>query len=152
MVKPAAFTGSNDEQVLYDAARLDDAETVLELRDQGVALDATSGPHGWTALHVAAYYDSRAAAAVPLDAGASVNVCDKDGWTPLALAADSAIDAACHDGGPVDVKMLHLLLAAGADPDVHGPGGPSAFLVASRYRAREVASLLEKHRRSVESE
>ena len=68
-------------------------------------LDAQAATNGWTALHIAAFYDRRVLANVLLDCGASVGVKSTDGKTALALANERGSNrflAAVADKGKDD--------------------------------------------------
>ena len=74
---------------LMAASKDDDAETVTQLLAQGLSPDAANGI-GQTSLHVASIWGNLAVARVLLDAGASVNVVNQFGATPLHFAAQNS--------------------------------------------------------------
>jgi hypothetical protein len=73
-----------------------------------------------------------------------VDLVGTDGWTPLAVAVDAAIDAACQNNQPVDTRFVRLLLAAGANPRTFQPPGESAIAVAAAYEAGDMLALLKE--------
>jgi ankyrin repeat protein len=85
---------------LYEAAESGNAAHVNWLVEHGAQVDLTST--GETALHASVRSDDLATVAALLDAGASPNARDVDGWTPLFCLSSP--------------EVARLLLDHGADP------------------------------------
>lgn len=69
-----------------------------------------------------------------LEAGANVNATDKDGWTPLMIAAAAG-----------NTITVHVLVDAGADVDASAQG-QTASMLAAENRHFEIVELLERAR------
>jgi len=67
-----------------------------------------------------------------IDAGADVNLADKDGWTPLSVAAFYG-----------HAEVIPVLLAAGADPSKEVEDGDTAYDKAVAWDRFEAAALLK---------
>src|SRR5262245_53307082 len=121
------FTG---EEFVQRAGR-NDKKTVDLFIEAGMPLDSTDD-RGRTALHaVAEERDTKVLAAL-LKAGASPNVGDKEGTTPLCVAADRGLDA-----------NVTLLLQARAEVTARcGRDGRSALHAAAASDHAGVAQLL----------
>ncbi len=98
----------------------------LELRDR----------QGQTALIVASRYWLHGMREL-LEAGANANAVDIEGWTPL-------LRTLSHPQTPTDLRTQKVLslLEYGADPNVIGPKGIDALLIASVKGESEVVSML----------
>lgn len=88
---------------LLEASARNDLEEVREMLNGGVSPDLYN-EDGLTALHQCCIDDFVEMAQCLLDAGASVNACDSELWTPLHAAATCG-----HTG------LVQLLVQAGAD-------------------------------------
>ncbi|XP_074478518.1 protein phosphatase 1 regulatory subunit 16A [Sebastes fasciatus] len=88
---------------LLDAAARNDLEEVRELLNNGVSPDLVN-EDGLTALHQCCIDDFVEIVQCLLDAGACVNACDSELWTPLHAAATCG-----HTG------LVQLLIQSGAD-------------------------------------
>ncbi|CAN0042396.1 unnamed protein product [Pylaiella littoralis] len=105
---------------LHAAARFGHASTAAALLEEGGAdLDAVTGDHGSTALHVAAISGFDEVLVVLLDAGSDMERADSGGWTPLHCACAAA-----------RVSCVNALIARGADPTAMTPEGqrPSTLI------------------------
>lgn len=99
-----------EREHLHWAAGAGDLELVKALVAEGCDPNAFDDM-GWTALHHAAREEHLEIAAFLLESGAQVDArCESlIGDTPLGTAADEC-----------SLEMARLLIAAGADPTVHG--------------------------------
>ncbi len=136
-----ALPDSGERRKLHSAAKRGDLTAVADLLKKGVKVDARDSK-GWTALHLAAYWEKHKVAVALVDAGASVDALDATGSTPLHKAAT---------GPGSHIPLVELLLAKGADPyatnrygttpvDVTGrAGGSLAVRAVLRRHAAKVA-------------
>jgi ankyrin repeat protein len=86
-------------------------------------------------------------------AGADVNLQDADGWTPLLIAVDSAIDGATQqDLETINWSIVAVLLDLGADPHVAHPRWGTVYDMATDYgpSARESFAKFLRSRQSFE--
>lgn len=118
--------------LLHEAANGGDPELIRLLLARGLEVDAVDDHYKDTALEYAAGYDKREAVAVLLEAGADVNHQDISGRTFLHAAVLGK-----------RVKILQMLLAAGADPTIANNKGETALDLA-RAQDRKLAKLLEQ--------
>jgi len=117
---------------LFDAAALDDVAAVATLLAEQVGVDGRAAD-GYTALHLAAFFDAPHVAALLLRAGAD----------PAAVAV-----------GPSAVQPLHsavaghatavacALLATGVDPDPRQQGGFTPLMAAAQHGDALLVDLL----------
>ena len=150
-----------DELLLASAAMGDPAGVERALAG-GAAIDART-PSGSTALSMAAGDANVAIVALLLAHGADVNAARADGITALAAAAHSACDretiqmlldaGADANGGPIcrplvsaaargDEAVVAMLLASGADPELPGLDGLTAFDAARQAGHADLPDLL----------
>ena len=80
-----------------------------------------------------------------LQFGASVDLCDESGATPLHHAVDVVADTAHQMGLEPNPAMLTALLRAGANPDVRDTYGETPIDVAKGYSYDEGVRLLLQH-------
>ena len=73
---------------LHEAALLGNALAVPEFEDKGVDLALPEPYNGGTPLHIAAFNGHFEVVRQLVQAGAKVNLRDKEGWTALAQARD----------------------------------------------------------------
>ena len=122
--------GQND-QLIHDAARMGNAQTVVQLLKQNPAMrDARTGL-GSTPLHLAATNPDIGPLKALLAAGANVNAEDADGATPLHMAAYTN-----------RIENAKALLEAGADVHAQSSSGRTALMLARKSRADEIAGLI----------
>jgi hypothetical protein len=105
--EPAAFAVPLSELVTVQSCRW--------LIAAGAEVDARD-PHGWTALHWAAFASSMRTASVLLEFGAAVDGLDHRGRTPLMIAC-------LNRPGAKENEAIDVLLRAGADPDIRDDHG-----------------------------
>jgi hypothetical protein len=78
--------GDGSESCLGQVKRC--LEGITEMNDPDVDINNVYSPQQWlTPLHVACSHGKAEIARILLDAGAAVNITDKEGWTPLHCAA-----------------------------------------------------------------
>jgi ankyrin repeat protein len=118
---------------LIDAVKSGNADMVRALAKQKALVNAV-GADGTTALHWAVYLDDLESAKVLLAAGASANVANQLGSTPLALAAENA-----------NPGMVLALLNAGAKASAPGPGNVPVLHLASRTGNASIVKALLVH-------
>ena len=75
---------------LYRSAEVGNRSGVQYRLDAGADINAANPANGWTALHAAAYNGHKKLVAYLLTRGANANAPDKDGNTPLHLAASQS--------------------------------------------------------------
>jgi ankyrin repeat protein len=162
----AAIVRSVDPPMdLADAAAVDDVAAMASLLVEGVEVDART-PDGFTALHLAAFFDAPHAAALLVRSGADVDAVADNATrvtpvhsavagrsTPVAVAlVASGVDVdAVQQGGFTalmaaaqhgDDQLVDLLLASGADPGRLTQDGQSAADLAAAAGYGELAARL----------
>ena len=131
----AALREARDDVDIFEAATLGDAKRVERwLSEDGSLLDARS-PDDATALHFAAFFAQPATARLLVERGADVRAVSPTfgNVTPLHSAAAGGL-----------AEIVHVLLAAGADPNARQNGGFVALHAAAQNGdARMARDLLE---------
>lgn len=126
----AGLSAAEPDARLVDAAMRKDSAAIRDLIKQNVDVNATA-PDGATALHWAAEWDDKDAAAALIAKGANAKAANLHGATPLFLA--------CTNGS---AAMIDLLLKAGADPNSASPEGETALMTAARTGKLDAVKLL----------
>ncbi len=130
----AVVVGTTQEQ-LWDAARAGDTLALKQALAAGAridSLDVRRNPNGRRALNWAAW-DNRADAVRFLVAnGATVNLANITGFTPLHHAAENG-----------SLEAAEALLKAGADPTWPNSAGETPAEVARKRMHPEVAAVIE---------
>jgi len=122
---PNVPSGSGQLPIAY-ATTPEMIETLLKHgADPNMSANKSQSP-----LFKAVYWPTRLKAL--LQAKADANVVDKDGYTPLILAAEKGMDAA-----------VQLLLQFGADPTICAPSGRTVYEIATKP---SVLQILQAHR------
>jgi ankyrin repeat protein len=148
----------------------------------GYLLEKKANPHArdwltWTALHRSAYGGQKQTARLLLDAGAGINVKDRQGFTPLhwavyeSLGSPGAADTAkllVVRGANINARdtegstplfwaawqgnkdLVVFLLEHGADQTLHGKEGLTPLEATGKYGSREMATLLERRAKVTE--
>ena len=136
----------NDEhgRTFYDACAEADVTLVREiLASDGKTLLSWKRPGmGWTPLHVAVEMGHADVVRILIAAGAPIEARNHQGWTPLCLAVDAAIDGAHQSGEPLELEIIGILLEAGAEADSPGQEDASPLALARRYGCTPVEDLL----------
>ncbi|XP_074153238.1 fibronectin type 3 and ankyrin repeat domains protein 1 isoform X1 [Sminthopsis crassicaudata] len=105
----------------------------------GCKIDVLDTGSGWTPLmRVSAVSGNKEVASLLIDAGADVNVKDKDGKTPLMVAVLNN-----HE------ELVQLLLEKGADPSVTNEFGKGVLEMARVFDRQNVITLLEDQKRNL---
>lgn len=157
---------------LMHAAKCGKVGAMKALLAAGADVDAKMARHGGTALMVAVQHSQVATVQGLLEARASVEATDSQGWTALQWAAqigpvgpvDVLLDAGASVGAPsggssammVAVENGHLdaadrLLVAGADPEATDAQGWTALVIASSAGDRAIISRLLEAGASVQA-
>jgi tankyrase len=98
--------------------------------------------NGVTALHHAVRFRSPIAVRTLIEHGANVNqVCRRSGSTPLHRAVTTTGTPGTAGKRPEAVEIIHLLIAAGADPSIANKSGKKP---ADYVRDDAIKSLLKK--------
>jgi ankyrin repeat protein len=134
-VRAQAVAGSTAQEQLWDAARAGDTLALKQALAAGAridSLDLRRNPNGRRALNWAAW-DNRADAVRFLVAnGATVNLANITGFTPLHHAAENG-----------SLEAAQALLKAGADPTWPNNAGETPAEVARKRMHPEVAAAIE---------
>jgi ankyrin repeat protein len=117
-------------QTLWQAAKEDDVDGVIELIAGGADLEAHD-PRGYSPLMLAAYSGSARAFDVLLELGADPNTCDG--------AGNSVLMGAAFKGHGY---MVERLVAAGADPLAKNGAGLDASGFAAMFGRTDMVELL----------
>ena len=103
----------------------------------GLAIDAVDAK-GEGLLSMAAFNNAVECMQVLVDAGADVNQCNENGYTPLHYAA-----------GLFHPEAVRILLAAGADPTVQDKDGDMPLNLVRASEFAECRQMLQDTRRSI---
>jgi uncharacterized protein len=119
----AAIRSARAELDVFEAATLGDADRLHELLHEEPSLIDARSPDDATALHFAAFFTQPETARLLVDHGADVHAVSPTfgNVTPMHSAAA---------GGSAEI--VHLLLEAGADPNVRQNGGFTALHAAAQ--------------------
>lgn len=101
--------------------------------------------NGITAIHTAGEHDvTGQIVSILVDAGANINLQNLQGWTPLHVAVDMAIDGANQQNlSDIDWSTVKMMLNLGADPDLRDLHGVTVADLASSYGSKAL-KLFEK--------
>jgi ankyrin repeat protein len=127
-----AVLDAGPELDLFDAAGLSDISALASMLAAGADVTAYAGD-GFTALHLAAFFDAPYAAALLLRAGAG----------PEAVADNATRVRPLHSAmAGRSVSVVSMLLAAGVDPDPVQQGGFTPLMAAAMHGDGELTDLL----------
>jgi ankyrin repeat protein len=127
-----AVLAANPKLDLFDAAGLGDIGALASLLAAGADVTAYAGD-GFTALHLAAFFDAPYAAALLLRAGAG----------PEAMADNPTRVRPLHSAmAGRSVSVVSMLLAFGVDPDPVQQGGFTPLMAAATHGDAELSDLL----------
>lgn len=119
---------------LADAGMNNDLDLIISLLAEGVDVNTGHGD-GNTALHWSAYRRNPAMVKALIEAGADTEVKTRIGsMTPLFMAAKTG-----------DVKIIELLLRAGASANISNTNGTTALMLASGSGKISAINLLLEH-------
>lgn len=127
-----AILAAGPEIDLFDASGLGDIGSLATLLAANADVTAYAGD-GFTALHLAAFFDAPYAAALLLRAGAG----------PEAIADNATHVMPLHSAlAGRSVSVVSMLLAIGVDPDPVQQGGFTPLMAAAQHGDGELADLL----------
>ena len=101
----------------------------------GQGINDSLNEDGWTVLHNAVEAESATLVEKLVESGADLNVRTTDGWSPLHLAVDVAIDGAIQNNTSPDFSFCKKLVALGARLDAQNERGDTPRDIAVGYGA-----------------
>lgn len=134
-------------QELNQALFANNLPEVNRLLRSGCVLNAVDTASGKTPLMQAVEQEDVRFIELLLSYGASVHARGSDGWTPLHLAVDVAIDATIQshgEPGTEPVSVIAILLEHGADIHSRTENGLTPLDVAREYRSRKLIMYLSE--------
>jgi ankyrin repeat protein len=151
---------------LTQAAKDGNASDVSALLKNGANIDQPNSQHGWTPLYWAIYNDKPDTVQMLLNNGASVNIMDADGNSPLMIAASQGmtktINTLIERGADINVRnklqetplinavkaadevSVKILICKGADVELRDISGHNAISYAEYNKSFDIAQLLYK--------
>jgi ankyrin repeat protein len=123
--------GDTWPQIQTDVGNYPDTNTAPLLADlnNGISPD-TTGPNGWTAIHIAAGLNKPEMARILKQKGANLNIQDSSSYTPLHVAAG------------LDSVFVMRKLLPGANTEIKGPNDWTPLHVAAGTSHAESAGIL----------
>ena len=123
--------GDTWPQIQKDVGDYPDTNTAPLLADLNNGVDPdTTGPNGWTALHIAAGLNKPEMAKILKQKGANLNIQDSFSYTPLHVAAG------------LDTVFVMRKLLPGANIEIKGPNQWTPLHVAAGNSHAESAGIL----------
>jgi ankyrin repeat protein len=104
-------------------------------------------PEKWTPLMLAAELEDIESARILLEAGADINKKGSQGYTPLHIAVDIAIDGTIQNGGGQGDESTHMIeffIRQGANMKAQDNNGKTALDWATRYNSLKIMAFLEQ--------
>ena len=121
------------------------ASAVKRYLDAGGEVNRRDLSMGWTLLHFAAENRDHEIVRLLASHGADLNSADRNGWTPLHIAADSDLDTSRHGGRPsTDLPTVRLLIKLGADETARTADGLTARDIARDYGQEALYNLVSR--------
>jgi ankyrin repeat protein len=139
---------ANAMKSLNESLEAGDVDGVAARLDNGAGIDAIDERTGVTPLMAAVDCQSAALVALLLERGASTDAVDAQGQTALHFAVAAMVDARAYDFDTCgemrepDIRILRMLLDAGANASATDRNGASAWDWARDGNLTEVAALL----------
>jgi ankyrin repeat protein len=131
VLSAASVLFADENRSLVDASELQDWSHVRRIIRERASDVQLRQADGMSALHWAAYWKNSRAVQELLQAGATADLANSYGVTPLAIA--------CENG---DAEVVAHLLQAGADGKTQLPSGQTVLMVGSRSGNSEVVMSL----------
>ena len=132
---PATAQTTSAQEQLWDAAMQGDTAALAAALERGAAIDSLDtrrNPNGRRALNWAAWYNHPAAIHMLVARGATVNLANWTGFTPLHHAAENG-----------SLEAARALVALGADRTLLNEGGQRPGDVARERGHPDVAAMLD---------
>jgi ankyrin repeat protein len=137
--------GPLDEELFHACGEDGDPVHLRRLIAKGANVNWKHPTSGGTPLHSAVECGRKSVVGLLIESGADVNALDGQGWAPLCLAVDAAIDSQRQTGKPLDLGIVRTLLEMGADPRAGASPDSTALALAERYGESAVHAELLAH-------
>ena len=131
-----ALLAAGPELDLFESVSLGRTEAVRAMLDENAARATSWSADGFTALHLAAFFNGEESARLLIDRGADVNAVARNGMAVAPL--HSAVASGARG-------IITLLLERHADPNARQHGGWTALHAAAKHGKQEWIDLLLSH-------